>query len=226
MELDGRPRAGDERRPPHDARLRAASRRAPSRAARRRRSPCSRARCRSTSASCTLDGDTVASFEEKPVLSYDVSMGVYAFEQRVVELIPQRGSATTSRIFSARCSSAAGRCTRIARATSGSTSAARRTTSSRIERFAELRDELLPPEMTRHALADHARRRRARRARAGSAVDDVLRGGWLSMGPITEQFEAEFSRYRACPATRSPSRTAPPRSISRRPRSGSARATR
>ena len=35
-----------------------------------------------------LDGDTVASFEEKPVLSYNVSMGVYVFEQRVVELIP------------------------------------------------------------------------------------------------------------------------------------------
>jgi len=35
-----------------------------------------------------LDGDTVASFEEKPVLSYNVSMGVYVFERRVVELIP------------------------------------------------------------------------------------------------------------------------------------------
>jgi dTDP-4-amino-4,6-dideoxygalactose transaminase len=28
-----------------------------------------------------------------------------------------------------------------------------------------------------------------------SAVDEVLRGGWLSMGPITERFEAEFSQY-------------------------------
>ena len=36
-----------------------------------------------------LDGDTVASFEEKPVLSYNVSMGVYVFERRVVELIPR-----------------------------------------------------------------------------------------------------------------------------------------
>jgi dTDP-4-amino-4,6-dideoxygalactose transaminase len=27
------------------------------------------------------------------------------------------------------------------------------------------------------------------------AVDDVLRSGWLSMGPITERFEAEFSQY-------------------------------
>lgn len=35
-----------------------------------------------------LDGDTVASFEEKPVLRYNVSMGVYVFERRVVELIP------------------------------------------------------------------------------------------------------------------------------------------
>jgi NDP-sugar pyrophosphorylase family protein len=36
-----------------------------------------------------LDGETVASFEEKPVLGYNVSMGVYVFEKRVVELIPK-----------------------------------------------------------------------------------------------------------------------------------------
>jgi NDP-sugar pyrophosphorylase family protein len=36
-----------------------------------------------------VDGDSVASFEEKPVITYDVSMGVYVFEQRVVELVPQ-----------------------------------------------------------------------------------------------------------------------------------------
>ncbi|HET7027913.1 MAG TPA: sugar phosphate nucleotidyltransferase [Candidatus Limnocylindrales bacterium] len=35
-----------------------------------------------------LDGDRVAEFEEKPVLTYDVSMGVYVFERRVVDLIP------------------------------------------------------------------------------------------------------------------------------------------
>jgi NDP-mannose synthase len=35
-----------------------------------------------------VDGVNVASFEEKPVITYDVSMGVYAFERRVVELIP------------------------------------------------------------------------------------------------------------------------------------------
>jgi NDP-sugar pyrophosphorylase family protein len=35
-----------------------------------------------------VDGASVASFQEKPVITYDVSMGVYAFEQRVVELIP------------------------------------------------------------------------------------------------------------------------------------------
>jgi NDP-mannose synthase len=34
------------------------------------------------------DRDTVAAFEEKPVITYDVSMGVYVFEQRVLELIP------------------------------------------------------------------------------------------------------------------------------------------
>jgi dTDP-4-amino-4,6-dideoxygalactose transaminase len=31
--------------------------------------------------------------------------------------------------------------------------------------------------------------------RERSAVDEVLRNGWLSMGPTTERFEAEFSRY-------------------------------
>jgi len=36
-----------------------------------------------------VDGTSVASFEEKPVITYDVSMGVYAFERRVVELIPR-----------------------------------------------------------------------------------------------------------------------------------------
>jgi NDP-sugar pyrophosphorylase family protein len=37
-----------------------------------------------------VDGDRVAAFEEKPVLTHDVSMGVYVFERRVVELIPRR----------------------------------------------------------------------------------------------------------------------------------------
>ena len=31
--------------------------------------------------------------------------------------------------------------------------------------------------------------------RERSAVDEVLRDGWLSMGPLTERFEAEFSSY-------------------------------
>jgi NDP-sugar pyrophosphorylase family protein len=35
-----------------------------------------------------VDGDTVAAFEEKPVITYDVSMGVYVFERHVVDLIP------------------------------------------------------------------------------------------------------------------------------------------
>jgi NDP-sugar pyrophosphorylase family protein len=35
-----------------------------------------------------LDGTSVAAFEEKPVITYDVSMGVYVFERRVVDLIP------------------------------------------------------------------------------------------------------------------------------------------
>src|SRR5262249_48425962 len=37
----------------------------------------------------TVDGDRVAAFEEKPVITYDVSMGVYVFEQRVLGLIPE-----------------------------------------------------------------------------------------------------------------------------------------
>jgi NDP-sugar pyrophosphorylase family protein len=37
-----------------------------------------------------VDGDRVAGFDEKPVMTYDVSMGVYVFQQRVVGLIPQR----------------------------------------------------------------------------------------------------------------------------------------
>jgi NDP-sugar pyrophosphorylase family protein len=36
-----------------------------------------------------VEGDRVASFEEKPVIGYDVSMGVYVFEERVVRLIPE-----------------------------------------------------------------------------------------------------------------------------------------
>lgn len=31
--------------------------------------------------------------------------------------------------------------------------------------------------------------------REREAVDEVLRGGWLSMGPMTERFEAEFATY-------------------------------
>jgi NDP-sugar pyrophosphorylase family protein len=35
-----------------------------------------------------VDGETVVAFDEKPVITYDVSMGVYVFEQRVVSLVP------------------------------------------------------------------------------------------------------------------------------------------
>jgi len=37
-----------------------------------------------------LDGDAIVGFEEKPTLSYDVSMGVYVFEREAVELVPRR----------------------------------------------------------------------------------------------------------------------------------------
>lgn len=36
-----------------------------------------------------LDGASIVGFEEKPTLSYDVSMGVYVFEREVVDLIPK-----------------------------------------------------------------------------------------------------------------------------------------
>ena len=36
-----------------------------------------------------LDGDLIVGYEEKPTLSYDVSMGVYAFERDVLEVIPK-----------------------------------------------------------------------------------------------------------------------------------------
>jgi NDP-sugar pyrophosphorylase family protein len=36
-----------------------------------------------------VEAETVAAFDEKPVITYDVSMGVYVFEQRVVQLIPR-----------------------------------------------------------------------------------------------------------------------------------------
>lgn len=35
-----------------------------------------------------IDGATVAAFDEKPTITYDVSMGVYVFEQRAVSLVP------------------------------------------------------------------------------------------------------------------------------------------
>jgi NDP-mannose synthase len=35
-----------------------------------------------------VNGAEVSGFEEKPVLSYDVSMGVYVFERTVLELVP------------------------------------------------------------------------------------------------------------------------------------------
>jgi NDP-sugar pyrophosphorylase family protein len=34
-----------------------------------------------------LDGTSIVGFEEKPTLSYDVSMGIYVFERRVIELV-------------------------------------------------------------------------------------------------------------------------------------------
>jgi len=37
-----------------------------------------------------LDGNVITGFEEKPTLSYDVSMGVYVFERAAVALVPAR----------------------------------------------------------------------------------------------------------------------------------------
>jgi NDP-sugar pyrophosphorylase family protein len=38
----------------------------------------------------TLDGATIVGFEEKPTLTYEVSMGVYVFERSVVEVVPRK----------------------------------------------------------------------------------------------------------------------------------------
>jgi len=35
------------------------------------------------------DGLTITGFEEKPTLSYEISMGVYAFERATIELVPE-----------------------------------------------------------------------------------------------------------------------------------------
>jgi NDP-sugar pyrophosphorylase family protein len=37
-----------------------------------------------------LDGARITGFNEKPTLTYDVSMGVYVFEREVIDLIPRR----------------------------------------------------------------------------------------------------------------------------------------
>jgi NDP-sugar pyrophosphorylase family protein len=36
-----------------------------------------------------LDGDTIVDYDEKPTLTYDVSMGVYAFEREVIDVVPK-----------------------------------------------------------------------------------------------------------------------------------------
>lgn len=36
-----------------------------------------------------LDGDMIVDYDEKPTLSYDVSMGIYAFEREVVDVVPK-----------------------------------------------------------------------------------------------------------------------------------------
>jgi NDP-sugar pyrophosphorylase family protein len=92
-----------------------------------------------------LQSDTVASFEEKPVLSYNVSMGVYVFEQRVVELIPdgQRYDfpdllqAVLEREWAVHAYRSSDFWLDIGRPEDYELA---------VEKFADLRDELLPPE--------------------------------------------------------------------------------
>jgi NDP-mannose synthase len=38
-----------------------------------------------------LDGDRVLAYNEKPALTYDVSMGIYAYEPRALEYLPDEG---------------------------------------------------------------------------------------------------------------------------------------
>ena len=44
-----------------------------------------------------LDGDMIVDYDEKPTLSYDVSMGIYAFEREVVDVVPQGPALRLSR---------------------------------------------------------------------------------------------------------------------------------
>ena len=113
-----------------------------------------------------LDGDSVESFEEKPVDHVRRQHGYLRLRAARRRVDPARGQVRLPGSARRLCSSAAGRCTRTARPTSGSTSAGSTTTSSRTSASTSLRDELLSGAMTDDALAHHARRRRARRARA------------------------------------------------------------
>jgi NDP-mannose synthase len=91
-----------------------------------------------------LDGDAVAAFEEKPVLSYNVSMGVYVFERQVVGMIPSGQHYDFPDLLQAALKR-------------GETVHAYRSSDFWLdigrpedyelanERFAELREELLPP---------------------------------------------------------------------------------
>jgi NDP-mannose synthase len=91
-----------------------------------------------------LDGDAVAGFEEKPVLSYNVSMGVYVFEQQVVEVIPTGQHYDFPELLQA----ALGRGWPVhAYRSSDFWLDIGRPEDYELanERFAELRDELLPP---------------------------------------------------------------------------------
>ena len=90
-------------------------------------------------------GDLVAGFEEKPVLTYDVSMGVYVFEPRVVELIPVGEKYDFPDLLEAVLER--GWDVRAHRSTDFWLDIGRlEDYELALERFDELRDELLPPQ--------------------------------------------------------------------------------
>jgi NDP-sugar pyrophosphorylase family protein len=91
-----------------------------------------------------VKGDRVAAFEEKPVLKHDVSMGVYVFERRVVELIPAGVKYDFPDLLAALLER--GWPVHVHRSTDFWLDIGRMEDYElALERFEELRDELLPP---------------------------------------------------------------------------------
>ena len=79
---------GHERRHPHDARLRRARRSTTSKSGAALTIAVQGKRVEIDLGVIELDGHRVTGYREKPTLSYDVSMGIYVYEARVLEHLP------------------------------------------------------------------------------------------------------------------------------------------